>query len=106
MPDNELVCNLTAADYRDRQAAWLKVGAYVTASAAIPGGLSMGFAPTRGLADSLTELVRLEGECCAWMAFVISESPDGITLSITSYGADGERGVRETFAPLARDSIT
>ena len=60
----------------------------------------MSFAPARGLADSLTELVRLEGECCAWMAFALSESPDGIGLSITANGVDGERAVRETFAPL------
>jgi len=100
VPDSDLVCSLTATDYRDRQAAWRTVGKYVTASTAVPGGLRMSFAPARGLADSLTELVRLEGECCAWMAFALSESPDGIGLSITANGVDGERAVRETFAPL------
>jgi hypothetical protein len=102
MPDNELVCSLTAADYRDREKAWRKVGEYVTASAAIPGGLRVSFAPTRGLAGSLTELVRLEGECCAWMAFAMSERAEGIGLSITSNTTDGERAVRETFALLVR----
>ena len=101
VPDSDLVCSLTATDYRDRQAAWRTVGKYVTASTAVPGGLRMSFAPARGLADSLTELVRLEGECCAWMAFALSESPNGIGLSITANGVDGERAVRETFAPLA-----
>ena len=100
VPDSDLVCSLTATDYRDRQAAWRTVGKYVTASTAVPGGLRMSFAPARGLADSLTELVRLEGECCAWMAFALSESPDGTGLSITANGVDGERAVRETFAPL------
>jgi hypothetical protein len=104
MQANDLVCTLTAADYRDRETAWLTVGSYIRASAAIPGGLSFLFAPTRGLADSLTELVRLEAECCAWMAFAMSNSPDGITLSITSNGKDGERAVRETFAPVVRGS--
>ncbi len=104
MQDNELVCTLTAADYRDREAAWLKVGSYVTASDAIPGGLSFGLAPTRGLKDSLTELVRLEAECCAWMAFAMSESPDGIRLSITSNSEDGERAVREAFNRLVRST--
>ena len=102
MHDNELICSLTAADYRDRETAWLKVGKYVSASAAIPGGLSVSFAPTRGLRDSLIELVRLEAECCAWMSFAMSELPEGIRLSITSNGEDGERAVRETFAPLMR----
>jgi len=104
MPDNELVCKLTAADYGDREAAWVKVGNYVKASMPIPGGLSFQLAPTRGLSESLTELVRLEAECCAWMAFAMSESPDGIKLSITSNGEDGERAVREAFAPLVRSS--
>ena len=102
MPENDLVCTLTAADYEDREAAWLKVGNYVRASIFIPGGLSFQFAPTRGLGDSLTDLVRLEAECSAWMAFAMSESPNGIVLSITSSRGDGERAVRETFAPLFR----
>jgi hypothetical protein len=100
MQDNDLVCTLTAADYRDRETAWLKLGNYLNASADVPGGLSFFFAPTRGLKDSLRELVRLEGECCAWMTFSMSESPEGIRLLITSNGEDGERAVRETFAPL------
>ncbi len=102
MYENELVCTLTAADYRDRETAWLKVGRHVSASAAVPGGLSFRFAPTRGLKDSLTELVRLEAECCAWMDFAMSESPDGISLSITSQGEEGERAVRATFSGLVR----
>jgi hypothetical protein len=38
------------------------------------------------------------------MASAMSESPDGIVLSITSDGEDGERAVLETFAPLVRAS--
>jgi len=72
-----------------------------SASEEIPGGLRFRFAPTRGLKDSLTELVRLEAECCAWMVFAMSEAAAGIGLSITANGVDGERAVRETFAPLA-----
>jgi hypothetical protein len=105
MQERNLVCTLTAADYRDREAAWLKLGAHVMASAPIPGGLAFTFAPALGLGDSLAELVRLEAECCAWMAFEMAESPDGIRLTITSNGEDGERGIREAFAPLVR-SVT
>ena len=104
MPDNELVCSLTAADYRDREAAWRKVGESVTASTPIVGGLSVSFAPARGLTASLTELVRLEAECCAWMAFAMSDSPEGIGLSITSNAADGEHALREAIALLVRTS--
>jgi hypothetical protein len=100
--DNPLVCTLTSADYRDRERAWLKLGAYVRASTAIPGGLTFTFAPALGLHDSLAELVRLEAECCAWMTFAMEDSPDGVRLSITANGEDGERGVLHAFAPLAR----
>ena len=102
MQEHPLLCTLTAADYRDREGAWLKLGPYVRSSAAIPGGLTVTFAAAIGLHDSLTELVRLEAECCAWMAFAITDFPGEIQLSITSDSADGERGVREAFAPLLR----
>lgn len=102
--DNVIVCTLTAADLQDRQKAWRKVGAYLTESAPIAGGLRFVFAPTAGVHESLGELVRLEAECCAWMAFALTKSRDGIRLAITASGEDGERGVRETFAPLTRVS--
>jgi hypothetical protein len=106
MEENPLVCSLTEADYRDRERAWLKLGSYVRASAAVPGGLTFTFAPAIGLHESLTELVRLEAECCAWMTFAIAASAEGIQLSVTSNNEDGERGVREAFAPLAEASRT
>jgi hypothetical protein len=102
MQDTPLVCTLTAADYRDREHAWLKLGPYVRASTRVPGGLTFTFAPAIGLLDSLTELVRLEAECCAWMTFAIAVSAEAIALSITSDTTHGERGIREAFAPLAR----
>lgn len=104
MQDTNLICTLTDADYRDREAAWRKLGDYVTGSAVIPGGIRLNFAPIPGLSDSLTELVRLEAECCAWMAFAVSEFPDEIKLSITSNGEDGARAVREAFEGLLRSS--
>jgi hypothetical protein len=102
MQDTPIVCTLTDADHRDRERAWLKLRPYVIASTGIPSGLTFTFAPAIGLHNSLTELVRLEAECCAWMTFAVAESPDGVQLSITSNSADGERGVREAFSPLAR----
>jgi hypothetical protein len=102
MQDTPLVCTLTAADYRDRERAWLKLGPYVRASTSVPGGLAFTFAPAIGLHDSLAELVRLEGECCPWMSFAMCQSADGVQLTVTSESADGERGIREAFAPLAR----
>ncbi len=100
--DTVIACTLTAAELQDRQQAWLKVGRYITASATIAGGLTFDFANASGLPESLTELVRLEAECCAWMSFALTEPRGGIRLAITGVGPDGERGVRESFAPLTR----
>ena len=101
MPDIPLVCTLTEADYRDREAAWLKLKPFIRASAIVPGGLTFSFARVTGLYDSVRELVRLEAECCAWMTFAMAESSEEIRLSVTSTSAEGERAVREAFAPLA-----
>jgi hypothetical protein len=101
MQDNPIVCTLTAADYRDRETAWLKLKPFVRASTPVPGGMTFSFALVTGLQESLTELVRLEAECCAWMTFAMAESADAVRLSITSSSEDGERGVRQAFAPLA-----
>jgi hypothetical protein len=102
MQENPIVCTLTAADYRNRETAWLKLGRYVSAAGPIAGGLAFTFAPAPGLLDSLAALVRLEAECCAWMSFQIAEAPDGPRLTIIAEGEDGERAVRAAFAPLAR----
>jgi len=102
MQDTPVVCALTDADYRDREHVWLKLRPFVTASEVIASRLRFTFGPAVGLRDSLTELVRLEAECCAWMTFAMSETPEGVQLTISSNSADGERGVREPFAPLAR----
>jgi len=96
-----IACTLTEADLRDRQTAWLKVGTYAKGSAEIRGGIVFTFAAAPGVYDSLRELVRLEAECCPWMDFLIKDTSDKVILSVTAAGPDGERGVREAFAPLA-----
>ena len=101
MQDTPLVCTLTDADLRNRERAWLKLRRFLTASEVVAGGLRFTFGPAIGLRDSLTELVRLEAECCAWMRFAMADFPDGVQLSITSKSAGGERAVREAFGPLA-----
>lgn len=95
-----IACTLTDADLRDRTKAWLKVGTYAKGSVEIPGGLALTFVAAPGVHDSLRELVRLEGECCSWMDFLIQNTPSEVNLTVTAAGADGERGVREAFAPL------
>jgi hypothetical protein len=104
-PDNlasetPIVCTLSAVELRDREAAWLKLGKHISGSAPIAGGLAFTFVRVPGLSASLGELVRLEAECCAWMAFAVDDLADEIHMTVTADGQDGERGVREAFAPL------
>jgi hypothetical protein len=96
-----IACTLTDADLRDRQHAWLKVGTYADRAAEIPGGLAFEFSPTAGVYASLSELVRLEAECCPWMAFRLEQRPEIIRMTVTADGDDGERAVRLDFAPLS-----
>ncbi len=100
--DPVIACTLTEADLEDREKAWLKLQPYVVRSESIAGGLVFTFRGVTGLRDSLAELVRLEAECCAWMTFAMGDSPKAVRLSITGSGEDGEREVRESFAPLTR----
>lgn len=95
-----IACTLTAADLVDRQHAWLKVGTYGQSATEVPGGLAFTFRAVAGVDESLRELVRLEAHCCAWMTFALEPTADKLTLTVTGLGEDGERGVRESFAPL------
>jgi hypothetical protein len=96
-----IACTLTDADLRDRQVAWLKVGMYANEAGEIPGGIAFEFSPMAGVYTSLSELVRLEAECCAWMAFTLEEQDSAVRLTVTAAGEEGERGVRLAFAPLS-----
>lgn len=95
-----IACTLTADDLADRRKAWLKVGTFSKGYAEVSGGLAFQFAPVAGIRGSLEELLRLEAECCPWMAFRLAEANCTLTLRITAAGEGGERGVREAFAPL------
>jgi hypothetical protein len=96
-----IACTLTAADLHDRQKAWLKIGRYSAGSENVPGGLAVVFDAASGVDASLRELVRLEAECCAWMTFTLERAPGKVVMVVTGAGEEGERGVREAFAPLA-----
>lgn len=96
-----IACTLTDADLRDRQHAWLKVVSYATGTREIPGGLAFEFSAAPGIYASLAELVRLEAECCAWMAFSLEDGSTMLRMTVTAKGQDGERGVRLSFAPLS-----
>lgn len=100
MEATPIVCTLGPTDLRDRQKAWQKVGTFGKRCIQVPGGLSFEFKPAAGVRHSLEQLIRLEGECCPWMRFVLDDSPEKLAMTVTATGEDGQAAVRETFAPL------
>ena len=95
-----VACTLTDLDLRDRRSAWLKVGQYAIEGTPITGGMRFRFTPAAGVEQSLSTLIKLEAECCEWMTLKLTELSDGLTMSVTALGDDGQFAVREIFAPL------
>jgi hypothetical protein len=83
---------LTVADLRDRGTAWQKLlGSGLVERDRVPGGIRLTAAP--GGAASLTKLIDLERECCAWIHFEVS---DGAVFTLTA-DADGEAVLASMF---------
>jgi hypothetical protein len=86
MPETlPIACTLSAADLKDRGAAWNKLlGSGLVERDVVPGGIRL--TPAPGAAAALTELIDLERECCAWIHFEVT---DGSVVTLTAQG-DGE----------------
>jgi hypothetical protein len=88
-----IVCTLTAADLRDRGAAWRKLFASgLLHRDRVPGGIRLSAQP--GAIDALRELIDLERECCAW----IDHEVDSTGATLTAQG-DGEAVLGGMFLP-------
>jgi hypothetical protein len=90
-----IVCTLTAADMRNRGAAWRKLlGSGLVTRSRVPGGIRLSAEP--GARAALLELVELERECCAWIHFDVQ----GSVVTLTAE-AEGEAVLAGMFV-LAR----
>jgi hypothetical protein len=88
-----IVCTLTPADLRDREAAWRKLFASGLLNRdRVPGGIRLSAQP--GALDALRELIDLERECCAWIDYDVDSS--GATLTAAG---DGEAVLAGMFLP-------
>jgi len=86
-----IACTLTAADLKDRGAAWQKLlSSGLVERSRVPGGMRLAAAP--GAAASLIQLIDLERECCAWINFNV----DGAVVTLTAEG-DGEAVLASMF---------
>lgn len=88
-----IVCTLTGADLRDRGAAWRKLFASGLVNRdRVPGGIRLNAQP--GATEALRELIDLERECCAWIAYDV----DSTGATLTAQG-DGEAVLAGMFLP-------
>ena len=87
-----IACTLSAADLKDREAAWKKLmSSGLVERDVVPGGIRLSPAP--GAAAALIDLVDLERECCAWIRFEVS---GGSVVTLTAEG-DGEAVLADMF---------
>ena len=90
-PAGPIACSLSAADLRDREAAWRRLlTTSLVSRDVVPGGIRLAVHP--GSVPSLLELVNLERACCPWIDFVV----EGASVTITAEG-DGETAIRSMF---------
>lgn len=88
-----IMCTLTAADLRDRGAAWRKLLASgLIKRDRVDGGIRLRAEP--GAVHALHLLIDLERECCAWIDYEVD--PTG--ASLTAEG-DGEAVLAGMFLP-------
>jgi hypothetical protein len=96
-PDLPPACTLDAAAFAERRARWEALAERALAGReSTPGGVRLRYRAEPGVAGELRELVRLEGECCAFLDLRLRDEGGGITLEVS--GPPEAAQVIEAFA--------
>ena len=73
-PDLPLACTLEGAAFAERRARWEALSERALAGRErTPGGVLLRYRAAPGVVDELRELVRLEGDCCAFLDLRLRE---------------------------------
>jgi hypothetical protein len=81
-PELPLACSLDAAAFAEREARWRALSARaLVGRERLAEGVRLRY--RAGAAEELRELVRLEGECCAFLDLRLAESAEHITLEVS-----------------------
>ncbi len=99
--DVTVACSLGPVALSRRAARWRALAARSgPAVATTKRGLRLSFRPGPGVADELTDLVRLERECCAFARWSVRADGSGLVLDITGDSETAVAAVRAMFAGL------
>lgn len=92
-----IACSLDEDQLPARIEAWggLLATARISAQTVL-GGVRLVLRSSPETSHRLGELIVLESQCCAWMAFEVSDG-DVITVDITAQDDFGRRAIRELF---------
>jgi hypothetical protein len=92
--DVPIACSLTATELRERRNRWHELGSRAGIRVdRTRHGLSVVFQNLPRVTDELTDLARLEGECCKFAAWRVRDSGAHVVLDVTAQDAVAVRAV-------------
>ena len=95
--DLPLACTLEGAAFAERRARWGALSQRALAGRErMPGGVRLRYRAEPGVGDELRELVRLEGDCCAFLEMRLRDDGAGLVLEVS--GPPEAAEVVEAFA--------
>jgi len=82
-----VACTLSGDKLEDRLATWRRLKTeFLIEQRHISGGVVLTYARASGVEETLRELARLEGECCAWADWKVDLAEDDVRLEVTTTG--------------------
>jgi hypothetical protein len=100
-PSPAVACSLSSGDLTRRLARWRDLAAQADPRVSFTDrGLRLTFAAHPGVATELTQLVKLERDCCAFADWSAGQAGDRIVLDVTALTDDAIPSVQAMFSEL------
>jgi hypothetical protein len=94
--DVPIACSLTATELRERRNRWHELGSLAGIRVdRTRHGLSVVFQNLPRVTDGLTELARLERECCPFANWAVRDSRAHVVLDVTAQDAVAVRAIHD-----------
>ncbi len=77
-----LACSLSGPEQKDRASQWSQVIDRATSREVRDGAIVSRFPPDPNLLGELRRLIEAESECCAFMAFEVTETPSEVMVEV------------------------